>query len=96
MISCITITKNRPKLLAQSIELFKLQSFSDKEMIVIYYSNDLDTIKLIDNYKDELNINFFEYDINLNYTLGDIRNYAISKTNGEYICVWDDDDIFTH
>jgi len=25
-------------------------------------------------------------------TLGELRNYSISKASGTYICVWDDDD----
>lgn len=93
MISCITITRNRTELLLQCINLFKLQTYVDKEMIIVYYSNDKDTIKIKDVIQEN-NIIFHEYDVNLKYTLGDIRNYAIEKSNGDYICIWDDDDIY--
>jgi glycosyltransferase involved in cell wall biosynthesis len=95
MVSCITITRNRPKLLLQSVFMFKHQTYKEKEMIVIYYSSDLETKAIIEEIKiREDNIHFYEYDETLNFSLGDLRNFAISKSTADYICVWDDDDIF--
>ncbi len=93
MVSCITVSRNRHKLLQHSIFQFNQQTHADKELIVIYYSDDEDTVSMIQNIKQD-NIHFYPYNIEKCWTLGDLRNYAIDKTSGDYICVWDDDDIY--
>ena len=40
------------------------------------------------------NIFFLELESNLKLSLGYKRNLSINLSNGEYICIWDDDDIY--
>jgi glycosyltransferase involved in cell wall biosynthesis len=94
MISCLTVTNNRYKLLLKSIDMFNKQTFEKKEMIIVYYSTDKDTIDNVVNKIKQDNIHFHIYDPKDNLTLGEIRNYSVEKANGDYICIWDDDDIF--
>lgn len=94
MVSCICITRNRVKLLKQSIEMFQQQTYNDKELVIVYYLDDCDTVKYIESLNMNNDLVLVGYDISDNLTLGDLRNLAISKANGTYICVWDDDDIF--
>ena len=79
-----------------SLKMFQQQTYPSKEIVVVTdpgqmqrLSNDLNlhdgnnNIRLVDsgNYKK-------------NATLGDLRNIAITAAQGEYICQWDDDDIY--
>jgi len=92
-VSCICVTRNRARLLEKSIRCFKNQSFSNKELVILYYSDDFETKKLaVDTNVD--NVFFHEYDVSEGLSLGELRNRCVSLTTGDYICVWDDDDWF--
>tara|TARA_R100000541_G_scaffold48420_1_gene55505 strand:+ start:184 stop:870 length:687 start_codon:yes stop_codon:yes gene_type:complete len=96
-VSCITVTKNRLSLLKTSIKHFNSQTHSNKEMIIVYYNTDKETRNWISDNIDSLNSQnimpyMFVEDDGLN--LGTIRNYAVSKATGEWLCIWDDDDYY--
>lgn len=91
LISCLCVTFNRPHLLHRSITCFLNQSYSNKELIILYSSKDSATATLLRNIS---NFAIKVYPIE-NYeamSLGTIRNKAVSLANGEYVCNWDDDD----
>ncbi|WP_246269284.1 glycosyltransferase family A protein [Chitinophaga oryzae] len=60
-------------------------------MIVVYQSSDILTKEYIGTVTDP-NVLFFQVDAKKNLSLGELRNYAIQCSNGEYFCQWDDDD----
>lgn len=90
-VSCICVTRNRRKFLENSIECFINQSYVNKELVILYYSDDNET-KGLAKKNNNTNVFFHEYDVSLGLTLGALRNKCVELTSGDYICVWDDDD----
>lgn len=93
LISCICITKNEPSLLTRAISCFKTQSYTNKELLVVYESDNLqihDVMNAAENRGN--NIFFIELPANPKVTLGALKNKAIELCRGEYFCQWDDDD----
>lgn len=91
LISCICITDKRPDLLQKAINCFKSQNYLNKELVISYPKNDRLSKKVIlDEQNAELKILSIERENDT--SLGEARNQAIKKSNGEYVCTWDDDD----
>lgn len=91
LISCLCLTNNRPSFLKRSIEYFQAQTYSNKEMIIVYKSNDSATIDLLSEIKDD-RIKSFETSSDIDQTTGDLRNFSIKCSTGDFFCQWDDDD----
>tara|TARA_R110000737_G_scaffold328151_1_gene342711 strand:- start:3609 stop:4295 length:687 start_codon:yes stop_codon:yes gene_type:complete len=97
-VSCITVTKNRVPLLKKCIEFFLNQTHQDKELIIVYYNTDLETKEYLERNSQYLldnNIFFHMFIEDTGLFLGAIRNYAIMKATGDWLCVWDDDDYYS-
>lgn len=92
LISALCVTRAKPDLLHRAISCFLNQTYENKELIVVHDSDDLLTKDFVENFKQNLMISFYEVEKTKNVTLGYLRNYAIEKSNGEYVCQWDDDD----
>lgn len=93
LISCICITDNRPEMLIKTIASFEAQNYSNKELVISYPQGDQKSKDLMEKL---LNLNFknlVHLERQKNESIGKARNGAIGKCNGEYICVWDDDDL---
>ena len=93
-ISCVCVTRNRARLLKKSIECFKRQTYSNKELVILYYSNDKETKELAE-LNDLENVFFHEYNVEECLSLGELRNKCIKLTSGKFVCVWDDDDWYS-
>lgn len=93
MISCLTVTRNRPQQLDIVIDCFNNQTYTNKELIIIYEEDDIKTKDFVKNIKKE-NIKIFEISVTPKLSLGELRNISVNCSNGEYICQWDDDDWF--
>jgi len=89
LVSCICITNNRQALLLKSMECFRQQDYPNLELIISYPENDQATKSLV----QESSIrNVIPLERGNELTLGEARNEAVRKCNGEYVCIWDDDD----
>jgi glycosyltransferase involved in cell wall biosynthesis len=91
LISCVCITKNDQALLARAVACFQAQSYPNKELIIVYESNNTHTGAYIRQLSAP-DVITHEVDISLGLTLGDLRNMSIGLSRGEYFCQWDDDD----
>lgn len=94
LISCICITRNRPLLLYKAIDCFVNQSYPNKELIVLYESDDILTPEILKKCKYLAGIIIYCVERSIHKKLGFLRNLAIKKASGQYICQWDDDDWF--
>jgi glycosyltransferase involved in cell wall biosynthesis len=97
-VSCITVTKNRVQHLKKCIVYFMGQTHEDKELIIVYYNTDKDTEDYLIENKQELNnnnIHFYKFVEDEGLYLGAIRNFAINKATGDWLCIWDDDDYYS-
>jgi glycosyltransferase involved in cell wall biosynthesis len=92
LVSCLMVTRDRPRLAARAIECFLAQSYPNRELIVIDGGE-----------SDELQqgIEAICYPpIKLhrerqgNRPVGELRNLAVEKAVGRYLCSWDDDDLY--
>ncbi len=87
------VSENRPHHLIKAIEYFKLQTYSDKEFVLVSRARnpDYDEIIRLPSFSN-LTINYFTHESADEITLGDLRNLSIKSALGEYFCIWDDDD----
>ncbi len=90
LISCLCCTFNRPILLGESIKCFLDQDYDNKELIVI---NDQEGASLRMSPLPD-NIQIYNHPKRFN-SLGEKRNYLKSLAHGEYLCTWDDDDLYS-
>jgi len=90
LVTCLTCTFNRPLQLGESLKCFLDQDYSNKELIIL---NDQEDVELFMENCPK-NVRIINYPKRFN-SLGEKRNYLKSLANGEYCCVWDDDDLFT-
>ena len=94
-VSCIMLTYNRFEPLKHAINNFIEQTHPNKELIVINSGDD--------KYKDKVSnyiMSVGGFDINDIHhyevepmSIGELRNIGIEKSRGEYIIVFDDDDV---
>lgn len=91
LISCLCVTRKRPEFLLRAIESFKSQTYPKKELVIIYEDDDDETIRIAEQIKDE-EIKLFKISANPKLSLGALRNISIDKSEGKYLCQWDDDD----
>jgi len=95
LISCICITDNRPLLIQRALACFETQDYPNKELVVSYPKNDSATKILIDQIGSISDIKIVRVERNNTDKLGRARNDAIRVANGEFICIWDDDDWYS-
>lgn len=96
-VSCITVTRNRIPHLKKCVKYFTEQTHKDKELIIVYYSGDKETESYLKENRNSFiknNIYFYKFIEQEGLYLGAIRNFAISKSQGNWICIWDDDDYY--
>ncbi|MCC8423667.1 glycosyltransferase [Mucilaginibacter sp. UR6-11] len=92
LISCICVTSNRPVLLQRAIACFENQTYANKELVLSYPRNDILTKAVIDQVLKITDAKMIVLERDEDETLGNARNQAIEAANGEFICIWDDDD----
>lgn len=87
LVSCVMPTYGRPDYVAESIAMFLAQDYPAKELIIL---NNCPGQKLLGDFPD---VRIFNSEARWP-TLGEKRNAAIELAQGQYIAVWDDDDIY--
>ena len=79
-------------LIRQSYSSFKSQTWQNRELVII-----------CDNVTEELRalaVSDGDDEVRLvevvcgRFTLGDLRNLSVARSRGEFICQWDDDDLY--
>ena len=97
---CVT---NKPKLIKYVVDKYNLFSYDKKELIICLHNIDIDDLyKNNDDYyyseyqqyeKNDKNIRFISF--NSNNKIGNMFNFAINISNGEYLFKIDDDDYYS-
>ncbi|MDK2918547.1 MAG: hypothetical protein PWQ37_1280 [Candidatus Petromonas sp.] len=90
-VSVITPT-NRPDNIKALLNNYLRQNYNKKELIIVLNNDKMDIKKYKQKVSEYKNIKVFQ--INEKTTLGDCRNYAIEKSNLDYIAIFDDDDFY--
>lgn len=85
----LPVTKN--KFVLKTLESILNQTYHNYELIIIDYTSDNKLKELIDSFSDN-RIKYFKHQAFINPT--DSWNFAFSKTNGEYLVLSSDDDVY--
>jgi len=84
LVSCVCLTRNRPRFLAKSIELFQAQTYPHKELIIV------------DSGEQQIELPNDPQVHRLRFTLpfphAELYRNGWNAANGEYLATWDDDD----
>jgi glycosyltransferase involved in cell wall biosynthesis len=94
LVSCLCVTRNKPRQLRRAVDCFLAQRYSPKELLLVYEDDDLVTQHLAEQLVSEHEGLIFAKQVAATpkLTLGELRNIAIASAHGEYFCQWDDDD----
>ena len=88
-ISFIIPVYNRPQEIKELLISFKnLQGSKDFEIVIVEDGSNLDSKKIINFFKDKLNISYYFKD---NSGPGDSRNFGMRKAKGNYFIILDSD-----
>lgn len=83
--TCLCLTRNRRTWLPKAIECFLSQTYQQTELLILADGEDVRDIV-----PDDERIRLIHLDEQRN--IGEKRNFACSRADGEVICHWDDDD----
>jgi len=91
LITCICVTRQRPLLLERAIACFRAQSYPEKELLILYETDDMATAESLSFLSGDA-IRVMPVTPSSGVHLGALRNLAVANARGAYICQWDDDD----
>jgi glycosyltransferase involved in cell wall biosynthesis len=94
LVSCLCITDSRPLLLLKAIVNFDAQNYPNRELVISYPSTDISTKNLLNRLLGTSDLNIKPVERNASDSIGKAKNMAIHHCNGDYICTWDDDDLY--
>lgn len=89
LVSVITMTRNREKLLGRCIKSILSQTYTNVEHIIVDGASTDNTSQLVESFGDH-RIKYFQ--LESNWPIRDTLVFAASKASGEYICFLDSDD----
>jgi hypothetical protein len=95
LISCLCVTRDKTSLLNRAIRSFHAQTYMNKELVILYESDDLSTRRFLEPISHS-HVLKLEVPASPRRTLGELRNLAIHRCHGEFFCQWDDDDWYHH
>ena len=90
-VTCMCVTRNRVRLLRRSVQCFLSQTYCDRELVVVYQSDDEPTRQFLADL-GESSIHPVEVPAVPRLSLGSLRNIARQAGTGKYVATWDDDD----
>jgi glycosyltransferase involved in cell wall biosynthesis len=83
-------------MLERAIACFTYQSYMPKQLIIVYEEADLSTRSYIESLTSNPDIKIVSIlDNQHKFTLGELRNISVQQADGEYACIWDDDDWYS-
>lgn len=91
LFSIIIATYNRSKYLPKTIESILAQTYSDFELLIIDDGSTDDTRTVVEPFLHDSRISYEALSQNKGATYA--RNYGLTKTKGEWILLWDSDDM---
>jgi len=92
LVSCLMITRGNVSILKYSVFCYARQTYNNRELVVIVDSHLVETIQ---NFL--FSVQIFDAMVvgsESAATLGDRRNMAAARAQGEILMTWDDDDLF--
>ncbi|WP_170265534.1 glycosyltransferase [Thiohalocapsa marina] len=91
-VSCLMVTGSRPAQARLAIAAFCAQTYPNKELVILDDGAD-DTLAEHVQALADARVRHIRVPASAR-TLGALRNQAVALASGEYICQWDDDDLY--
>jgi UDP:flavonoid glycosyltransferase YjiC (YdhE family) len=92
LVSCLMVTRGWREPARWSVDCFRSQTYSNRELVVVTSNADGDLRAHLDELRDP-RIRFADVAPH-GASLGALRNLAVAHARGEILCTWDDDDLF--
>lgn len=89
LVSCICPTYDRPRVLEESIQCFLDQTYPNKELIILVDNPNCEFI--LDCHSDQVRLVTVPERFS---DLGTKYDYFKQLVKGDYVCIWEDDDLF--
>ncbi|GKQ35293.1 glycosyltransferase [Streptomyces sp. A012304] len=91
-VSCLMVTKDRSSTARRAIACFRAQTYPALELVVVEDGTD-DALEEHLRELDDPRIRHHRLPAE-GRTLGELRNEAVDRATGPYVCQWDDDDLY--
>ena len=91
LVSAIMVTRGDLKKVFNSIQLFNRQNWDRKELIIVTEINEGPIEEMLLNKNTKYKVLAVPAG---QFVLGDLRNIGIAASSGDFICQWDDDDLY--
>lgn len=92
LVSCLMVTRDRPRLVERAIGCFVAQTHLDRELVIVD-DGDVDLRPVIDPAVEAgARVRYHRLRPTRAVTLGDLRNEAIDRARGTWCLQWDDDE----
>lgn len=94
LISCLTVTTERLRLLKEAIACYAAQTWPSRELVIVAAGSERFR-SAVARYLDQLgrdDVRMVAADAS--QSLGALRNASLAEARGEWICQWDDDDLY--
>jgi hypothetical protein len=91
-VSCLMVTKDRSSTARRAISCFRAQTYSNLELVVVEDGTD-DTLEQHIRELGDSRIRHHRLPPE-GRPLGELRNEAVDRATGPYVCQWDDDDLY--
>lgn len=91
-VSCLMVTKDRSSTARRAIKCFRAQTYANRELVVVEDGTD-DTLEQHIRELGDPRIRHHRLPPQ-GRTLGELRNEAVDRATGPYVCQWDDDDLY--
>jgi glycosyltransferase involved in cell wall biosynthesis len=91
LISCLMVTRGDVRLISSALHCFDLQTYRNKELVIIYYDKD----SLVKDFIEKKRVpNVKLIYVEGRRSLGELRNISLREASGQIVCTWDDDDLY--
>jgi glycosyltransferase involved in cell wall biosynthesis len=92
LVSCLMVTRGKLFPSRFAVACFQHQTYENRELIVVVDDSSCELIPFVASLRDE-RIRLVEVSAGAR-TLGELRNISVENARGEYVCQWDDDDLY--
>lgn len=94
-VSCVMVTRGDVNILRHAVNCFRRQSYANRELVIVT-ENISDALRRYWETELKGRPPVYIHGVPKGLRLGDLRNLAVGRSGGTYICVWDDDDLHHH
>jgi glycosyltransferase involved in cell wall biosynthesis len=85
------VTRGDIRLISSALHCFELQTYPNKELVIVYYDNESAVKSFIE--QKHISNGKLVY-VEGKRALGELRNISVREASAQIVCTWDDDDLY--